>query len=135
MFDISTLAFAPDYELHLKHPGNDTKLYADKEETKPIVISLYGTASKQYRKQVTEMQTRQLRRNAKKEKPSAETLNEEAVDLLVACSAGVKNFVFEGSDFPGTPDAFRKLYSNPAFSWIRSQVDEALGEVGNFLKE
>lgn len=135
MFDISTLALKADYELHLKHPLTDMKLYADKEEKKPVQILLYGTASKQYRKAVSEMQTRQLRRNAKKEKPSAEVMNEEAVELLVAVSAGTKNFVFEGAEFSGTAEAFRKLYSDPKFSWIRQQVDEAIGDVGNFLTE
>jgi hypothetical protein len=135
MFDISTLALKADHELHLKHPLTETKLFADAEEKKPVMILLHGTASKQYRNQVQAMQTRQLRRNAKKEKPSAETMNEEAVELLVACSAGTKNFVFEGTEFSGTPEAFRKLYSDPKFSWLRAQVDEAIGDVGNFLKE
>lgn len=136
MFDISTLALAPDYTLHLRHPVSGDKLYADKEETKPVEVLLFGTASKQYRNAVSAMQTRQLRRNAKKEKPSAEVMNDEAVDLLVACTSGVNNLAVDASGkVPTTAEDFRKLYADPKFSWLRAQVDEALGEVSNFLKE
>lgn len=134
MFDINSLALAADHELHLKHPVSGDKLYADKDEKQPVMVLLYGTASKQYRNAVTAMQTRQLRRNQKKEKASAEVMNEEAVELLVACSAGSKNLSFDGKPVSMAED-FRKLYSDPKFSWLRSQVDDALGDVGNFLKD
>lgn len=134
MFDISTLALKADHELHLKHPLTDAKLYADDDETKPVVIMLYGSASKQYRKHVMDMQTRQLRRQAKKEKPSAEVYSEESTELLVACSAGSKNLSNDGKPV-STAEDFRKLYSDPSLSWIRQQVDEAIADVGNFLKE
>lgn len=134
MFDLSTLALKADYALHLRHPVSGDKLYADEEGTKAVEVLLYGTASKQYRNAVTAMQTRQLKRNQKKEKPNAEVLNEEAIELLVACSAGSNNLSMDGKPV-STQEDFRKLYADPRFSWLRSQVDEALGEVGNFLKE
>lgn len=134
MFDISTLALSADHSLHLRHPVSGDKLYADKDEKEAVEVLLYGTASKQYRNAVSAMQTRQLRRNAKKEKPSADVMNEEAVELLVACSAGSKNLSLDGKAVTSADD-FRKLYSDPRYSWLRAQVDEALGEVGNFLTE
>lgn len=132
MFDINSLALAADHTLHLRHPVTGDKLYADKEEKQAVEVLLYGTASKQYRNAVSAMQTRQLRRNAKKEKPNAEVMQEESVELLVACSAGSKNLSLDGKAV-STAEDFRKLYSDPRYSWLRTQVDEALGEVDNFL--
>lgn len=134
MFDITSMALAPDYELHLKHPVTGEKLYADKDEKDPVVVMLYGSASKQYRNAVTAMQTRQMRRDQKKEKANAEIINEEGVELLVACSAGSKNLSIEGKAVTSAED-FRKLYSDPKLSWVRAQVDAAIADVGNFLKD
>jgi hypothetical protein len=80
------------------------------------------------------MQNRQLRRNATKAKASAEVMREEAVELLVACSAGSKNLTLAGKEVSSEED-FRKLYSDSAYSWLREQVDAALGETANFLPQ
>jgi hypothetical protein len=62
--------------LQLRHPVTEELLWADKEQTKPVGIDLYGPASKQYRNAITAMQNRALRRG--KQKPTAEQLREEA---------------------------------------------------------
>lgn len=134
MFDINALALKDTFNLHLVHPTTGDKLYASADESKPVEIVLYGTSSKQYRSAVSAMQNRQLRRQAKKEKPSAEIFREEGVNLLVACGAGANNLAVDGEPV-GTPETFRKLFSDPRFSWVKDQADEALGEVGNFLTE
>lgn len=131
MFDISTLALADTFTLHLKHPVTGEKLYADEKQEQAVTITIYGTSSKKYRNAVTAMQNRQLRRKAK-DKASAEDLQEEGIGLMVACSASSENLAIDGEEVK-TEAQFRKLYSDPRFSWIKDQVDEALADVSNFL--
>lgn len=132
MFNLDTLALKDTTELQLRHPVTDEPLFADKEQTKPVAISLFGTSSKQYRNAITAMQNRQLRRG--KKAVSAETLREESISLLVACSDKAINLTYKGAPLDNE-DAFRALYSDPAYSWLKDQVDTALGEVSNFLEQ
>lgn len=129
-FSLDSLALNDSTELQLVHPVTEEPLWADKDQTQPVAISLHGTSSKQYRNAITAMQNRQLRRG--KQKVSAETLKEESVKLLVACSDAGVNFTYKGEPLD-TADAFSALYSDPKFSWVKDQVDAALGDVSNFL--
>lgn len=138
-FELNTLAFHDTFALHLVHPVTQDKLYVkakdgQDDETKPVTISLYGTASKQYRNAVTAMQNRQLRRQAKKDKPSAEVIREESVSLLVACAATSTNLAHNGKPVIDS-EGFRALFSDPTLSWVKDQVDEALGDTANFLAQ
>lgn len=130
-FNLDTLAFKDTTELQLVHPVNEQPLFADKEQNKPVAIALYGTSSKQYRNAISGMQNRQLRRG--KKVATAEQLREESINLLVACSDKAINLTYK--DAPVDNDeAFRALYSDPAYSWLKDQVDSALGDPANFLK-
>lgn len=133
-FNLNSLALHDSFVLQLKHPVEGTPLFADEAETEAVSITLYGTSSKQYRNAVTAMQNRQLRRNAKKERASAEDLKEESISLLVACSA--TSAFLSLDDKPVTDAAtFRQLYSDARFSWVKDQVDEALADTSNFLEQ
>lgn len=127
MFSLDSLALKDTTELQLRHPVTEDLLF---DGEKPVGIELYGTASKQYRNAITAMQNRQLRRG--KQKASAELLKEESISLLVACSARGINLEYDGKPLDNE-DAFRSLYSDPRFSWVKEQVDEALGDVSRFL--
>lgn len=132
MFNLDSLALKDTTELQLRHPVTEELLFADKEQTEPVAISLYGTSSKQYRNAITAMQNRQLKRG--KKPVSAETLREESVALLVACSDKAINLTYKGAPLDNE-EAFRSLYSDPAYSWLKDQVDSALGDVSNFLEQ
>lgn len=135
MFDISTLALKEDtFEMQFRHPATSELLFSDDEKTKKVSVNLYGTASKQYRNALRGMQDRQLKRNAKKEKPSSEIFKEEGLSLIVACIDGFNNFAV-GGKVPTTEADFRELLGNPQFSWIKDQIDEALGDTSNFLPQ
>lgn len=131
-FNLDTLALKETTELQLVHPVNEQPLFADKEQNKAVAVALYGTSSKQYRNAITAMQNRQLRRG--KKTATAEQLREESVNLLVACSDKAINFTYNDAPVEDA-DAFRALYSDPAFSWLKDQVDAALGDPSNFLKQ
>lgn len=133
-FDLSSLALKETFALQLKHPVEGYPLFADKEEKKPIVINLYGKSSKPYQKAVTAMQSRALRRQAKKAEVTPEQLQSESLAMLEACSESAENLVLDGKPI-STSAELRALYENPKFSWIRDQVDESLGDLSNFLSQ
>jgi hypothetical protein len=101
---------------------------------KPVVVNLYGKASKQYQRAIEAMQTRALRRQAKKETIKPEELQKESLDMLKACSESAVNLAVDGVDVK-TADELRAVYADPRFSWLRDQVDEAIGDQSNFLTQ
>jgi len=132
MFDLNSLSLKDTVELQLRHPVTDELLFADEEKTKPVAIVLYGTSSKQYRNAITAMQNRALKRG--KKQPTAEAMREEGVELLVACSEKAINLSYKGAAVDNDA-AFRELYSDPSFSWLKDQVDAGLGDTSNFLNQ
>lgn len=134
--DINNLALSSDTSfLHLKHPLTDEPLVDGKDEDgkdKKVGIHLYGSASKQYRDAIRAMQNRQIKRGNKK--ATAAEITEEGVTLLVAVSDTADNLVVDGQKI-GSPGSFRDLYENPKFSWLREQVDAAVGDISNFLSQ
>jgi hypothetical protein len=132
MFNLDSLSFRDTTDLQLRHPVTDEPLFdGNPEDGKIVGIALYGTSSKQYRTAITAMQNRQLRRQ--KQKVNAETLREESVKLLVACSAHGINLDGPGGIALDNEDAFNALYSDPKLAWVKEQVDAALGDPANFL--
>lgn len=130
MFDIANLKAKDTFELSLRHPVTDELLYADEDKKLPLKAILFSTSSKQYRTAMNAMQNRRLKR---KKDATAEVLQEEGVELLVACSDKILNMTFEG-EAVDNPAAFRALYSETGFEWLRQQVDSALGDVSNFIQ-
>jgi hypothetical protein len=131
MFNLDSLALKDTFQLQLKHPVTDELLWADKDQTLPVAVMIYGTSSKQYRNALTAMQNRSLKRG--KKPLTAEQMRDEGVSLLVACSDSALNFKYKGAEVD-TPEAFDSLYKDPQFSWLKDQVDAALGDVANFLE-
>lgn len=131
-FDISSLAITDSTTVHLLHPATEEKLYADAEQKLPITITIASTASRQYRKAVAAMQNRRIQRGNKKE--TAERQKEEGIELLTACCISSDNLNYKGSAVKTEAD-FRALLSDDGMSWIKAQVDEALGNVELFIKQ
>lgn len=128
-FDITKLAAKDTAEIHLKHPATDESLYADEAKEKPVKIIVWGTSSKAYRQAINAMQNRQLKRG--KKQATAEVMREESIELLVACSQKAVNMAFEGQAID-TPEMFRKMYSNDAYSWVKEQIDQSLSDASLF---
>lgn len=131
-FDLSTLATKDTTVLHLRHPVSDELLYADEAKKKPVTITLFGSSSSQYRNAINAMQNRQLKRGSKKS--TAEVMREEGTELLVACSDTSSNLELRKGVPVDNDAAFRELYSDPKFGWLKDQVDEAVGSIANFLE-
>jgi hypothetical protein len=56
----------------------------------------------------------------------------QAVDELVACTLGWENPYSWCGQF--SPEAARKIYSNPERSWFRQQVQEAIDDLALFTR-
>lgn len=135
--DISSLSIQESTVVQLTHPANGELLYVDKNDKlttektdKPVTITVLSTASRAYRRAVTAMQNRTLKRGAKK--VTAEMQKEEGVELLVAVCETSDNLEYKGSPVKDEAD-FRALLSDDKMSWIKTQVDEALGNVELFI--
>jgi hypothetical protein len=129
LFDLKTLAIKDSAFCQLKHPATDELLFLDEEKTQPVGVDVYSTSSKEYRNALTAMQNRSLKRG--KKQVSAEVMREEGIDLLVACS--IKGVNTESLGDLSNDAAFRTLYNDARFSWVKDQVDAFLGDVSSFL--
>lgn len=132
MLDLSSLKLKDTTEFQLVHPVSGEKLFADAEKKKPVMASIYGSSSKQYQTYMLAMQNRHLQ--AGKKVTKAELLKEEGIELLVACSISISNIELAKGVPVDNADAFRKIYSDAGWSWIKEQVDAAIGEASNFLE-
>lgn len=130
MLDITSLAIQEQTVLHLTHPVSGEKLYADEEQNSPITITIASTGTKTYRKAVTDMHNARLKRG--KKQPTAEQQREEGIELLVACCITSDNLKYKGIIVKSESD-FRALLSDDSVSWIKQQVDEALGDIERFI--
>jgi hypothetical protein len=130
-FELNSLAVKESVEVQLRHPVSDELLWADEAKSQPVQAILWSTSSKPYRNAITEMQNRQLKRG--KKQASAEVMREESIKLLTACTQRFDNIQLDGVALDNE-DAIRAMYINEKYSWVKSQVDEALGDIGNFIK-
>src|SRR3990167_4014457 len=67
-------------------------------------------------------------------KITPEELEAEGVELLVALTVGWRLVALDGGalDVPFTQDNARDLFSSPRMTWLREQVEEAVGDRENF---
>lgn len=60
--------------------------------------------------------------------------DEDEIGLLVAATVGWRGIgLGVDAETPYTPEAAKRFYSDPGFSWARKQVERAMGEYANFL--
>jgi len=103
-------------------------------EGKPVRIRLVGVDSPRFRNKQQEYMNRRLNRN-KLKIGTAEQLESERIELLVACTIGWEGMIRNGQDWPFSAENARLLYSEPSLKWIRDAVDEFVGERSNFLSK
>lgn len=128
--DIATLNTAEAAEegqwLELVHPTTYQPL--------DIRIKLLGTDSKVWRKHEREVQNKRLQRFQKRGAKARLTMEEaeaEALDGLAKVTQEWQGMKESGKDVPCTRENARRIYQD--YPWIREQVDEFVGDRGNFL--
>lgn len=135
-FELSSLALNYDAELHLVHPVTEAPLYAKPDpkgdpEGKPVKILMHGTASPQYRKSVDVLMKKNAKRGNKPATP--DEIRESSVEFLVALAVKAENLMLDGEPLDNK-EAFRKMFSDERYSWVKSQCDSFLGNTENFIK-
>lgn len=77
------------------------------------------------------LQNFQQQRGKEPEAPRIEKIEEDAIDLLVACTVGWRGVVVDGAPLEFSKANAKALYTR--FAWAREQVDVAIGDVTNFI--
>lgn len=136
-FELNSLAFSEETVLHLEHPVTGAPLYApvkkgEDAESKPVQVTLKGSASQAYMRAVDQMQ-KNKNRIAKNRELTTEEQRKQNVEFLTALSVAFENLTLDGEPVD-SPDAFRKLYSDARYDWIKEQVNNILMKPDAFLK-
>lgn len=121
------------FEFELRHPVSNKPI--------GVFISVLGTESETFqahaRRKANERLRRQfaVQRKGAEEVPTVEQAEKESIELLVACTTGWRTgdeptVMHGGKALEFNEDNARFLYAE---RWIRAQVDEAVGDLGNFM--
>lgn len=127
----TTKACDKGYKLELKHPI--TKIGLGQ------FITVVGRDSTAFQEAFNTARNKKLReefnnsrRGVDQEPRSVESDENENIELLVASTLSFENITFEGNKLTFSQGNARLLYSKLKF--VRRQVDEAIAELGNFMK-
>jgi hypothetical protein len=135
-FELNSLALSEEATVQLRHPVTEVPLFApvkkgEDPESKPVQITVKGSASQAYRRAVDAMMKKAAKRGKREATP--DEIREQSVDFLVALSVKIDNMTLDGEEV-ASAEVFRKLYSDPRYDWIKEQVNAAVGDTGAFLK-
>lgn len=124
------------FEVELRHPVTNQPL--------GIFWGVLGSDSDIFRDHVKETINDRLRKEAMAKKRgrdlevrTMEDAEQDSIELLIVCSThwrtgDEKTLRFKGEDLAfSVPNAKRVLED---MRWIRAQIDEAIGDLGNFMK-
>lgn len=117
--------------LDVLHPTTGEILRDD--DGQAMRIQLLGKDSDEYRRAQRAATQRRLKSRSKKSMIDAETLEREAVEVLIVCTKDWEGVGDAGEDLPCTPENIRRVYST--YLWLREQVDEFVEDRGNFMKD
>lgn len=118
--------------LQLRNPVDNSPLFLDSENQKPMRIQLLGTDSDVYRKHSRANTDKRLANAVgigSKLKITTALLEAEALELLAAITVQVENLTDEGATV--TVDSVKQLYQK--YPWIREQAEAFIEDRANFL--
>ena len=103
-------------------------------ETTGIRIKVLGIDSKVYRDHTRKVQDRNLKKGFRGMKNlKSETLDANKIELICVCTTEWENVSNNGKKSPCDVENKKWLYKT--YRWIFDQVDEFIGDRGNFLGE
>ena len=122
--------------MELLHPvDNDVLTTEENGKGEPITISLLGSDSKAFKNKSRELARRRVAKYQKSRNKSVDhtVSDEEASELLVACTTGWSGIVVDGEQVEFSEEAAMDLYCKN--SWIREQVDAFVGDRASFFTD
>jgi len=125
------LASSEGVWMHLTDPGTEAPLYNN--EGKAVRIKVVGEDSPLFRAKERDFMNRRLAKN-KLRVGTAEQLEADSVELVVACTLDWDGFIRAGEKWEFSKENVRLLYSDDKWRWIKEQVDKFIGERRNFLQ-
>ena len=134
--DLSTLDTSATAEagaaMEVVHPTTGAALLQD--DGAPITVTLAGEDSDRYRKAERRASNRRLATAAsgRRVRATAEALESDRLDLLVACTIDWDGIGFDGGEKACTPDNVRAAYQK--LPWLREQAEAFIMDRANFLK-
>ena len=133
-FDILSSQLSDTTTFQLEHPVNGP-IFAGPDETKPVMIEVYGKASKVFRNYMAT----QARKTALKQKsgkadktPTAEEVLESNAEFYATITKSITNLKMGDVEVDNF-EAYKSLYANPKLDWVTSAVGQNFGEVDAFL--
>ncbi len=100
---------------------------------KALTITVLGEDSEVYQAHERQSTNRRLKQaqRGRRGGMTAEQIQAETLELVVACTVGWSGIVYEGAALPFSATNARKLYT--ALPWLRRQVEQFMGDAGNFF--
>lgn len=128
--DIKKYAVVETGKLHLRD-ANDELMYADGDQSKPMIVNLYGPGSKQYARAQAAQNNRMIDKLKRKGKANetAERRAAEAAEFLSDCTESFENVEYEALTDKSLANA---IYSDITIGFIADQVSKFLGDWANF---
>ena len=108
-------------EMKLLHPVTEEFLGA--------VFILVGADSEVYKKLRRKMTDKRLKQK-KLTKVTAQSIDEDGLNLLVNCTVSWRNLLVNGQMVPFSQKAAREVYTE--YPWIAEQANAFIGDRGNF---
>jgi len=103
-------------------------------ESTGIKVKVLGMDSKAYQDQTRKIQDKNLKKGFRGMKNlKTETLDNNKIELICVCTTEWENVEYNGETLECNMENKRWLYKT--FRWIFDQVDEFIGDRGNFLGE
>lgn len=100
-----------------------------------MFVRVLGRESDTFREIIQDRIDKQIEQQAKaKRRSKPKTVaqgEEEAVELLAACTTGWRGVVLEGKELEFTVANVKMVYKH--WAWFRAQVDDAIGDLSGFL--
>lgn len=117
-------------EIELRHPVTTAPL--------GVFISIVGRDSSVFKEYIRNRVNDKLRRDALDKKrgrdevvPTMEESEAESIELVTLCTTGWRNVTYKGTELAFNVANALMLYAE--MPWIRRQVDEAIGDLENFM--
>lgn len=118
--------------LEVRHPSTGAIL--SNGDGRAVTIVLAGMDSNRARKSERQATNRRLKASGRGRGLglTGDDLDNDALDLLAACTLAWSGFDLEGQPLECNPDNARKLYRQ--FPWLREQAQQFVEDRSNFLR-